>query len=140
MTNIQHNLENFLDSFSDSGHKYFVTAINTNLDDPLTWRICNGEVEFDSSTDYVDAWGNFCELDTTTVHVYYVWDDESEESDYIYAMPVKRMLEQKDFDHTNPDEDGWVYYPVPASDFVDKDPYNKLTPEAQEKWRKKLGL
>ena len=208
VTNIQHNLENFLDSFSDSGHKYFVTAINTNLDDPLTWRICNGEVEFDSSTDYVDAWGNFCELDTTTVHVYYVWDDESEESDYIYAMPVKRMLEQKDFsfdpddnmkvpaffekhyqeedlleegvsvdafsdylrsstlgnpyeendggylldkdgkkifslkdfDHTNPDEDGWVYYPVPASDFVDKDPYNKLTPEAQEKWRKKLGL
>ncbi len=209
VTNIQHNLENFLDSFSDSGHKYFVTAINTNLNDPLTWRICNGEVEFDSSTDYVDAWGNFCELDTTTVHVYCVWDEESEDRDYIYAMPVKRMLEQKDFsfdpadsikvpvffqkhfqeeelqeegvcvdvfsdylknsvlgspynendggylldkegkkifsikdfDHTNPDEEGWVYYPVPASDFVDKDPFCEgLTPEAEAKWRKKLGL
>lgn len=208
-TKIQSDLENYWDNLFDSEHKYFVTAINTALDVPFTWRICGDEVEFDTSTEYVDAWGNACEVDTTTVRVYGIWDEESENTNYIYDVPVKRILEQKDFefeaednikvpcffekhykndelleegvsadvfsnylrssalsnpygdndsgylldkdgkkifsiknfDHTNPDDEGWVYYPVPASDFVDGESYNvKFTPEAEAKWRKKLGL
>ena len=45
----------------------------------------------------------------------------------------------KDFDHSEPDEDGNIYYPVPASD-VDGDDYEMFTPEACEKWRSRLGL
>ena len=193
---IQSNLDEYWEDFFDDGHKYFVTAINKELETPLTWQIEDGNEEFEYNCFFTDAWGNRCEIDTTTIIVY--GKEESKED--VYALPVKEMLETgegwwdggriykvpeffekhyeedeletdefsnflrspaggtygenggylldkdgnkikaiKDFDHSEPDEDGNIYYPVPASD-VDGDDYEMLTPEACEKWRAKLGL
>ena len=191
---IQSNLEGYWDEFFDKKHSFFVTAINTQLDEPLTWRIERGECTFDYSTYFVDAYGNDCELDTTKVVLFgtagkerifvcpvkkmietgesdpedcfkvpalfeNLYDEEDISTDefcdflqipecgmygelggYLLDKDGKRITALKDFDHSEPDEDGNVYYPVPQSDFVDGDKFKPLTPEATAKWKAKLGL
>ena len=193
---IQSNLDEYWEDFFGTQHSYLVTAINTELETPLTWDI-DGDTEFEYMPFFIDAWGNRCEIDTTTIIVY---GNENSRED-IYALPVKKMLETgegwdnggriykvpeffekhyeedeletdefseflrstaggtygenggylldkdgnkitaiKDFDHSEPDEDGNIYYPVPKSDLVDGFDCEMLTPEACEKWRAKLGL
>ena len=48
----------------------------------------------------------------------------------------KQTKSLADFDHSNPDEDGYVYYSVPDSDLEN----GLLTDAAVEKWSKRLGL
>ena len=52
----------------------------------------------------------------------------------------KKIKALKDFDHSQKDEDGNVYYPVPASDLDKNTGFETLTKEAEEKWRKILKL
>ena len=59
---------------------------------------------------------------------------------YLLDKDGQRITALKDFDHSEPDEDGNVYYPVPQSDFVDGDKFKPLTPEATAKWKAKLEL
>ena len=59
---------------------------------------------------------------------------------YLLDKNGNRITDIKDFDHSEPDADGYIYYPVPESDLIDGDPDEMLTPEACEKWRAKLGL
>ena len=59
---------------------------------------------------------------------------------YLLDKNGNRITDIKDFDHSEPDADGYIYYPVPESDLIDGDPCEMLTPEACEKWRAKLGL
>lgn len=59
---------------------------------------------------------------------------------YLLDKNGNRITDIKDFDHSEPDADGYIYYPVPESDLIDGDPEEMLTPEACEKWRAKLGL
>ena len=63
-----------------------------------------------------------------------------ENGGYLLDKDGKRITSVKDFDHSEPDEDGNIYYPVPESDLVDDANCEMLTPEACEKWRAKLGL
>lgn len=194
---IQSDLKEYWDDFFAEGHSFFVTAINTQLETPLTWEIENGKSSFDNSTCFIDAWGNRCELDTSRVIVY---GTKASKED-IYALPVKKMIETGegwsdggqifkvpsyfenhydeedletdefsdylhcpaggtygedggylldkngnhittlcDFDHSETDADGNVFYFVPASDLEDGSGDNPLTPEAVEKWKAKLGL
>ena len=53
------------------------------------------------------------------------------------GQKVKSIL---DFDHSEPDKNGDVYYPVPASDFEKKSKNKTLTQEAVAKWKKLLGM
>lgn len=59
---------------------------------------------------------------------------------YLLDKNGNRITDIKDFDHSEPDADGYIYYPVPESDLIDGIPDEMLTPEACEKWRAKLGL
>lgn len=59
---------------------------------------------------------------------------------YLLDKNGNRITDIKDFDHSELDADGYIYYPVPESDLIDGDPDEMLTPEACEKWRAKLGL
>jgi hypothetical protein len=183
--------ESFWDDFFDEEHSFFVTAIYTDLGGryPMTWRIERGCIEFDESSSFVDAHGNRCDQDSTTVEV-----DGSQDGEDVFAAPVKKMIETSetglagriykhplfakdyyeesdlatdnlgewlispydqflldkagnritavsDFDHSEPDEEGYIYYPVPESDFEDGDgDEGRLTPEAVAKWKAKLGL
>lgn len=187
---IQTCLEDYWDDLFDSEHKWFVTAINTELQCPLTWKIENGKTEFKESFCFIDAYGNDCELDSSIIAVY-----GRPNKKYIYALPVKKMIESacaddywggriykipsffkpayknwwgireahndflrgdsgvylldkqgrkiksvKHFDHSEPNKDGDILYPVPPSDLEGEDNYGLLTPEAVEKWKEKLGL
>ena len=195
---IQDDLEEFFDCISDNEHNYCITAINTNLCVPYVWHIEKGETTFEETCDFIDAYGNNCFLDSSSLEVKGIAGGEN-----IYALPVKKMIEEeegdsdgcgrifkaneilenyfsqeeidtyefsdylrtscvsgyygeeegflldkngkpvtslKDFDHSDPDEDGYIYYPVPASDLEDGYGEDYFTEEAVEKWKKKLGL
>lgn len=58
---------------------------------------------------------------------------------YLLDKNGNKILSVKDFDHSVPDEDGNIYYPVRRDELVN-DNICTLTPEAEAKWRKKLGL
>lgn len=58
---------------------------------------------------------------------------------YLLDKNGNKILSVKDFDHSVPDEDGNIYYPVRRDELVN-DNFCTLTPEAEAKWRKKLGL
>ena len=58
---------------------------------------------------------------------------------YLLDKNGNKILSVKDFDHSVPDEDGNIYYPVRHDELVN-DNFCTLTPEAEAKWRKKLGL
>ena len=59
---------------------------------------------------------------------------------YLLDKNGNRITSLLDFDHSEPDSDGNIYYPVPASDLVDEDECSPLTSEATAKWKAKLGL
>ena len=52
----------------------------------------------------------------------------------------KKVKSISDFDHSEPDKDGDVYYPVLASDLGKGASVKSLTTEAITKWKKKLGI
>ncbi len=52
----------------------------------------------------------------------------------------KKIKSISDFDHSEPDKDGDVYYPVPASDLGKGTGVMSLTTDAIAKWKKKLGV
>ena len=58
---------------------------------------------------------------------------------YLLDKNGNKILSVKDFDHSVPDDDGNIYYPVRRDELVN-DNICTLTPEAEAKWRKKLGL
>lgn len=63
-----------------------------------------------------------------------------EENGFLLDKDGKPVTSVKYFDHSDPDEDGYIYYPVPASDLEDGYGEDYFTEEAVEKWKKKLGL
>lgn len=58
---------------------------------------------------------------------------------YLLDKNGNKILSVKDFDHSVPDANGNIYYPVRRDELVN-DNICTLTPEAEAKWRKKLGL
>ena len=98
-----------------------------------------------------DAGSSVCKIPNYFYKYYRSEDIEIEFNDYLRAGDSchnsylldkngNRITTLLEFDHSEPDEDGYVYYPVPASDLVDGDACNSLTPEAVAKWKAKLGL
>lgn len=59
---------------------------------------------------------------------------------YLLDKSGKHITAITDFDHSDSDADGAIFYPVPANDLEDGDSYSPLTPEAVAKWKAKLGL
>ena len=59
---------------------------------------------------------------------------------YLLNKNGKKIKALKDFDHSEKDEDGNVYYPVPSSDLDASTRFETLTKEAEKKWRKILKL
>lgn len=55
---------------------------------------------------------------------------------YLLDKDGERIKCIKDFDHSEPDAEGNVYYPVPDDDLED----GQWTESAKQKWRAKLGL
>ncbi len=62
----------------------------------------------------------------------------SGDSDDVFLLDKKgnKIKSLYDFDHSEKDENGYVYYPVPCSDMKN----DCLTKTAEEKWRKKLKI
>ena len=59
---------------------------------------------------------------------------------YLLSKSGKRITAVRDFDHSEPDKDGYIYYPVPASDLENpKDGSSPLTKEATAKWKERLA-
>ena len=98
-----------------------------------------------------DAGSSVCKIPNYFYKYYRSEDIEIEFNDYLRAGDSchnsylldkngNRITTLLEFDHSEPDEDGYVYYPVPASDLVDGDACNSLTPEAVAKWKAKLGM
>ena len=63
-----------------------------------------------------------------------------EKDGYLLDKNGRPITAVKDFDHSDPDDDGYIYYPVPESDLEDECGDSMLTEEAIKKWKAKLGL
>ena len=60
---------------------------------------------------------------------------------YLLDKEGKRVACLKDVDHSEPDSEGNVYYPIMEGDFESTDDGRRdLSTEVKEKWRSKLGL
>ena len=62
------------------------------------------------------------------------------DSNWVYLLDKdgNRITSVKDFDHSEPDEEGNIYYPVPKTDCIEEDYEYGLTPEAIIKWKEKF--
>jgi hypothetical protein len=65
---------------------------------------------------------------------------DSKKELYLLDKKGQKIKSILDFDHSEPDKNGDVYYPVPASDFEKKSKNKTLTQEAIAKWKKLLGM
>ena len=57
---------------------------------------------------------------------------------YLLDKDGNRITSVKDFDHSEPDEEGNIYYPVPKTDCIEEAFEYGLTPEAIIKWKEKF--